>query len=368
MKYDKPFKTFDELAHFLETEHGLPIMHGDAERKYIASALQAIPYYDLINGYKDFFMENDHFRSNVCFPALLLFYSFDRGFQNVIFPFSIMAEDYFKNILSYIMARDFGVSIEDYLNRKNYVTAFKNITYFQTYEHIRSIYEMKEKDENGTIIHPVKYIQKNSKNIEEPTRHYIDNHNHVPPWILLKNVTFSNAINLFLLMKQQQWTEVADLMISAPIPADQKRQILIYALTLIRHFRNHMAHNLKFISFQEQKKFYHGLNRKMLSEWLPKELISESELKHGIGIFDIYAYLLFSMALIPDNPYKLLCVNRLLSYLGTYSNSPESILWTTQYMQYTQATNIPHDFISRLTQYRNSINHHLINQFPASEC
>lgn len=169
-------------------------------------------------------------------------------------------------------------------------------------------------------------------------------------------------------MKQQQWTEVADLMISAPIPADQKRQILIYALTLIRHFRNHMAHNLKFISFQEQKKFYHGLNRKMLSEWLPKELISESELKHGIGIFDIYAYLLFSMALIPDNPYKLLCVNRLLSYLGTYSNSPESILWTTQYMQYTQATNIPHDFISRLTQYRNSINHHLINQFPASEC
>lgn len=350
MNYDKPFKTFDAMAIYLESGHGLTITGGDAERQYISDILHVVPYYDLVNGYKDVFMKDDRFHPGTRFSDLVLFYSFDRGFQNAIFPFSNVVEDYFKNILAYIMARDFGVCRKEYLDRRNYVTSSGKISYAETYENIRRVYEKQKKDESGKTIYPIEYIPKSFHEIEEPTCHYVKIHNHVPPWILLKNVTFSNASNLFCLMKSKQKEEIADMMISADIPVDQKIQILIYSLTLIRKFRNHMAHNLKFISF-DTSKYARGLNRASLSKWIPRELVSKNELKRGIGISDIYAYILFSVALIPNSPYKSLLIARLSSYLGYFSSTPQALLWEAQYVRYAQATHLPLNLRDRLSSY-----------------
>lgn len=367
MEYDKPFKTFDELVHYLETEHGLRITAGDAERKYISSVLHMIPYYDLVNGYKDCFMENDRFCSDVVFPDLLLFYSFDRGFQNVIFPFSIMVEDYFKNILAYVMARDFGVHQDAYLNKRNYVTLSGKLIYKKLHERIRSIYEYRKRDENGCFLIPAEYQFKELKYIDEPTRHYVDRHNHIPPWILLKNVTFSSATNLFRLMKKEQKNEVAQLMIHADIPVDQKIQILIYALTLIRMCRNYIAHNLKFISFSA-KKYSDGLSRKALSKWIPRELVSRKELERGRGISDIYAYILFSLALIPDSFHKILLLSRLSAYLQFMLDAnPRLPLWQKPYSMYIEATNLPPDLRNRLLVYLNALVSRVTSQFPIKE-
>lgn len=80
-KYDKPFKTFDELALYLEMHHGLTVKNGNVERKYISDMLRIIPYYDVVNGYKDCFMSEDRFLPGIRFSDLQTFYSFDRGFQ-----------------------------------------------------------------------------------------------------------------------------------------------------------------------------------------------------------------------------------------------------------------------------------------------
>ncbi len=366
MEYDKPFKTFNELVHYLETEHGLKIINGDAERKYISSILHMIPYYDLVNGYKGCFMENDQFCSDVVFPDLLLFYSFDRGFQNAIFPFSIMVEDYFKNILAYVIARDFGVHQNTYLDERHYVTSSGTLIYKKLHQRIRSIYESRKCDENGQFLIPAEYQFKDLKYIDEPTRHYVDHHDHIPPWILLKNVTFSSATNLFRLMKKKQKSEIAQLMIHADIPVDQKIQILIYALTLIRTCRNYIAHNLKFISFSA-KKYSGGISRKALSEWIPRELVSSKELKHGRNISDIYAYIFFSLALIPDSFHKFLLLSRLSDYLqfmlDTNSRLP---LWQKTYIKYIEATNLPLDLHNRLITYRKVLLSRVISQFPIS--
>lgn len=367
MEYDKPFKTFDELVCYLETVHGLRITNGDAERKYIASVLHMIPYYDLVNGYKDCFMEDDQFRSDVVFPDLLLFYSFDRGFQNVIFPFSIMVEDYFKNILAYIMARDFGVHQDEYLDKRNYVTSSGKIIYKELYKRIRSVYERRKRDEHGRYLIPAEYQFKDLEYIDEPTRHYVDKHNHIPPWILLKNVKFSSATNLFRLMKSEQKKEISQLMISADIPVDQKIQILIYALTLIRMCRNHMAHNLKFISFSAEK-YSRGLSRKALSKWIPRELVSRGELERGRGISDVYAYIIFSLALIPDSFHKILLLSRLSAYLQFLLDTDSRLpLWRKPYTRYIEATNLPPDFYDRLLVYQNVLIPRVTSQFPGRE-
>lgn len=352
MEYDKPFKTFDELAEYLESAHGLTVKGGDAERKYIAYSLRVIPYYDLINGYKECFMDGERFLEGVRFSDLQTFYSFDRGFQNVLFPFSIMVEDYFKNILAYIMARDFGVTVDDYLARRNYVSDKSGISYEWLENRIRSVFQ-KKTDEG--------YVVKKLSKIDEPTRHYVDKHNHIPPWILLKNVTFSNSINLFELMKSEQKREIAGMMISANLPDDQKIQILIYSLTLIRKCRNRIAHNLKFISF-DAARYSTGVSRNALAKWIPRELISRKELNRDIGVHDIYAYFLFSAALIPDCLHKLLLIARLSAYLGYFSDSPLASLWAKQFSRYAQATNLPIDMPQRLAAYQKCVGNHFYEQ------
>lgn len=53
MDYDKPFKSFKELALCLQNEHGL--MVDDVNQA--AYILQFLPYYDLVNGYKEIFRQ-----------------------------------------------------------------------------------------------------------------------------------------------------------------------------------------------------------------------------------------------------------------------------------------------------------------------
>lgn len=103
MDFDKPFRTFEELAVLLRDEHGLAI--GNIEET--VQVLRFIPYYDLVNGYKDVLMYGERFRYPFNITDLLLFHSFDRNFQSSLMSFSTTVEDYFKNVLAYVIAKIF---------------------------------------------------------------------------------------------------------------------------------------------------------------------------------------------------------------------------------------------------------------------
>ncbi|ETS92631.1 hypothetical protein HMPREF1497_2461, partial [Fusobacterium sp. CM21] len=61
MNYDKPFKTYDEQISHLKNVHSLQIN----DESFAKQALKSFSYYDLINGYKDIFMVNDIFKSDI---------------------------------------------------------------------------------------------------------------------------------------------------------------------------------------------------------------------------------------------------------------------------------------------------------------
>ena len=117
MDYDKPFKSFKELALCLQNEHGL--MVDDVNQA--AYILQFLPYYDLVNGYKEILMTNDHFKWPLKISDLAFFHSLDHNFQGSLISFSISIEDYFKNILAYVIAKSFSVSEGDYLDESHYI-------------------------------------------------------------------------------------------------------------------------------------------------------------------------------------------------------------------------------------------------------
>lgn len=328
---DKPFKTYQEMVTYLQDFHHLICL----DPKWDASVLQLVSYYDLINGYKELFMVNDVFKAGVSFEYLYFFHAFDHSLQNVLFEFSVIIENYFKNNLSYVIAKDFGVDAASYLSHKNYLSSRGAVQFSDIYSKITAIYQKAA-----------------PMNIEEPTRHYVLHHNHIPPWILLKNVTFSNSINLFSLMKPPQKEAVSDLLVSASIPPHEKTQIIYYVLTLIRKFRNVIAHNLKFISF-DTKRYSRALNMKSLKRFTPNELLTWRDLHRRIGIYDIYGYIVLSLSLLPNSLEKMSLVQNLISFLENYVS--ESQLHQSIFKNYCAFTGIPQDVILRLKSYVISI-------------
>lgn len=333
-QYDKPFKDWDELVDYLSSFHQLEINNPKTAKRI----LQLVPYYDLVNGYKEIFMDKDQFSPGTSIEDLYIFHSFSRGFQNALFELSTVIEDYFKNILSYVLAKNFGVSTDEYLNRSHYLGKHDQISFDRLSGFIRRTYQKKDPEK-----------------IDEPTKHYWLHHNHIPPWILMKNTTFSNAIDLFWLLKFPQKEEIANMMIIADIPMDQKIQLLRYTLTLVRRCRNVIAHNLKFIAFNN-KKYASHLNKNVLRIWISHDLLSNMDIDSDVGIFDTYGYIVFSLSLLPNSLIKILIINHLLYYLllperqGAQFNGIWQHLWKT----YSQTTNMPIDLSHRLAVYLNN--------------
>ena len=148
ISYDKPFQTFEQLITVLKDKHGLKI----DDPEYIKDILKFIPYYDLVNGYKELFMQNDRFENDTNILDLFLLHSFDHNFQNALFEQSNSIENYFKNILAYVISKSHGVDYKGYLDPNYYLpekTIGRNHKITRTYV----LQEITNIAENLSLIH-----------------------------------------------------------------------------------------------------------------------------------------------------------------------------------------------------------------------
>lgn len=328
---DKPYKNLDELIYILTHDHALKIDNLATAKKILAF----VPYYDLINGYKDYFMDDsDKFKEGITLSFLYYFHMFDRGFQNILFEFSVIIESYYKIALARIISEHIGYLESDYLNPNNYLDKKGKIT-------------------AKKLFHTLQYIRNNST--DNPCKYYRLKHNHVPPWILLKNTSFSNAINLFSLLPRKAKDDMLGELLPIDISSDQKIPLFIYNLTLIRRFRNVIAHNLKFTTFSCNI-YGKNLNKTAIRKWVSQELLSDSELKNETGLYGVYGYIYFSLSIIPDITTKL----RLCHTLGLYTQTCNNIVsknkdlyiwWDHLRHEYFTAIGIPDDFTTRISEY-----------------
>lgn len=237
-QYDKPFKTIDEQISYLQEVHGLTINDVDFAKK----VLLTLSYYDLVNGYKTELMDNEKFKDNITIEYLSNLHMLDKDFQNILFKNSMLIENIFKTKLAYVLSQNFGVDDNDYLSNTHYLPCKGNLQFSSVKRAFLNVYL----DENDQ--------EKPEKTIEQPTSHYAYHHNHIPSWIILRNVSFSNAINLFRLMNGKEKKEVVELMVlDNDVDISDKLNFVVPALNLIRRFRNVIAHNLKFVKHAEPR-------------------------------------------------------------------------------------------------------------------
>ncbi len=273
MNWDKPFKDFNEQIEHLINEYNL-IIDDKAQAKIL---LSSISYYDLINGYKECFMINDKYDGNTSIEDLYYFLTFDRNIQNLLFKYSVYVENRFKTILAYALSKNFGVNMDSYLDLNN----------FQSNKSAVKKYIKLMQSVDNTL---------NSNYLDNPTKHYKHKKNHIPPWILLKNLSFNDCIDLFSILKKDTQENICDYLISNKINRTQRVKFVLNALIIVRKFRNKIAHNLKFITY----KTHNSIMLKNLSKVYGGNLIEREDFKVKRGRNDIYAMILSIITLLNE--------------------------------------------------------------------
>ncbi|MDY2649100.1 MAG: Abi family protein [Pyramidobacter porci] len=316
---DKPFKSYDEQIIRLREEYGLVISNLDFAKRVLSS----ISYYDLVNGYQECMMANGEFHKNISIEALYFFHIFDKRFQGILFQPTLFIENSFKTKLAYLLGQQFGVFEDEYLNETRYHAVKNNLCFSQLKSNI---------------------LRHLGRQPNDATKHYRQHHNHLPPWIALKNLSFADALNLFILLKDSRLKGViVDEMLPASPRFDFSLRLnfLLRSLHLIREVRNQIAHNLKFISFHSR---VNKVPSDILRFFAPYGFLTKREVERSNGMNNVYAMIL-ATSIYLDKFMK----HRFIGNIGNYMKMPQVPQYIVDFVipKYCVMTGIPKDMTSR---------------------
>nr|DAO06228.1 MAG TPA: Abi-like protein [Caudoviricetes sp.] len=319
--YSKPFKTYEEQLKILKNRYKLNI----SDDKFALKLLKTVSYYDLINGSKEcFFKENEEiFEEGVDINHLFSFKILDRNIQNILFKYSVYVENTFKTNLAYTLAKNYGIEIEKYLDENNF-KIFSNSD------------RMDKRNKTLEIIKEAQFLENN------PTFHYKKNHNHIPPWILFKNVNFTDSIDLFTFFKRKDKLEIVKEYFEQDIQnneADEMIELLKTTISIVRKFRNKIAHNAKVITYKTENR----ITLKNLIPNIPSNFIYRTDYRNNIGINDLFA-MISSLILLLNNDVLALHLSQELRVVFDTTNKLNALLIE----KYKKVTNLPNDIEKRL--------------------
>lgn len=281
--YDKPFKTYDQLVDLIESRN---IIVNDRERA--KQALSQFSYYTLINGYKSSFLvhpNSDYFKTGVTFDDLYKLHIIASDFNNIILKYILHIENSLKTKLSYLISQKYGVYTNkddfsnsdpnDYLYKRNYSSSTR-----KKYHVLNSIKEC--------AVHA-----RQNKSILHYTRH----RNHIPPWILITNISFGLAIEWYSILKNTDKIELAYQFLPYSELSNEKIKEFFYkSLQLLREYRNKIAHGHKTIQEHVSTEL-----PKLQLLLLASPLLSEEEYLNNLGKNDVFAVFI-ACAILLDKP------------------------------------------------------------------
>lgn len=339
IQYDRPYLSIAEQIQHLKEDKKLNIDNDD----FASQVLSNISYYTLVNGFKNKFTdENEIFNPDVKFSDLYLAYLIDGELNTIVLKSILFIERQLKSHLAHIVARDFGVyanssySVDANDPQKNFVQiGKKEVDGYLSYEHYQN------------SRYCINILKKLKQALIKPrdnstTSYYKNNHNHIPPWILVNDLSFGTTILWFRILPAQQKQEITTAIFpySDSVDIQKRTDILLNMLQLIAEYRNLIAHGNRtfttmisdILSYKDIKKFSNDI------------ILKRSEYKKGIGKNDFYAAVISILFLTNLSiPYKLF-KNSLQNILIKYESV--KIGGLTIY----QLLNIPENIIQRIEE------------------
>lgn len=231
-------------------------------------------YYEVVNGYKMFLLEEDstkeRYKSGASFEHLTSLYELDKSIRNGVIQASLEIELSLRTAIAYTLAEDFGVEQRQYLHYQNFRQGYTTWS------------NGHPTNERAILLDKLNHIL--TRNIE-PLNHYRSNHGHIPPWILLKETTFGNLKYIFKLLKGPQKDKVISICYGIEISdvTDDLKSLFKDTLSVVNSFRNRAAHSGRIFNF---KSTIHqiGYNNTFHNEIK----ITPAQYRKGLGQSDLY--------------------------------------------------------------------------------
>lgn len=240
----KPFKTVEEQIEILKSR-GLIIK--DEERAL--SFLKNNNYYELINGYKDFFIDKnkteeekkDVYRNDIAFEDIVSLYEFDFETRTIILKGILKIENIIKTKLAYYFSEKYNQEY-NYLNIHNYNDKIKSVKIIADISNIIKINMVSSKSED-------------MRNILE---YYLEKHQNVPLWVLIKKFTFGKLSKFYSALIEEIQFKICDDIEEFYLKEYNKsisinNKTLSQMLEFINIVRNICAHNEKLYNIRYKK-------------------------------------------------------------------------------------------------------------------
>ncbi len=268
---NKTFKTLDEQVDILKNK-GLII--DDVER---AKEILLRENYFFISGYRHLFFksnESKKFIQNTNFRELYGLFNFDRQLRNIIFKNILIIENNIKSVISYNISRNYGITEKNYLNPKNFTRE-----------------PSKTRQVNDLLKKMKRQIRINGGQ-HEATSHYISNYGYIPPWIVVKVLSFGIVSELYGILKVDDQKNIADVF-------NINYQELMSYLTILSNYRNLCAHEDIVYEHKAQKPIYNTKYHQLLN-------IPMMDGEYIYGKEDLFAVIIILKQLLRKDDFTLL--------------------------------------------------------------
>lgn len=334
VQFYKPYRSSSEQLEILKSR-GLIIPDDEIG----TAMLEKIGYYSLINGYSKPFMNlsevgEEKYQDHTTINDIYLQYIIDYELHNFLFPTLTAIENHLKTVLGDVVANYYGVNDKN-PNEPGYLegagVSYLDISNYQ--------YSLKSKKVLRSI---KKHILETSTN---PTAYYRDKKNHLPPWILFRNLSLWQTNSFYRMLQSAHKLEVCSKFVTK-IPSDRQEITLnMFANTfeIIREFRNCIAHGSRLYAFKSKSK----LSFKGIEKLHGAGTVFKSEYEIGIGINDTFGLFLSILILLPSAPEKHRFVTGLEALMNSIKKSQEKES-SDAYTLFMTESKLPNDFIERL--------------------
>lgn len=275
----KNFKTIEEQIELLKTRN--VIFNNETNAKEI---LLNGNYYNIINGYKDLFLEiknKNIYKIGTTFEEIYALYEFDRQLRSIFLEYILKIENSMRALIAYYFSREYGNN--NYLKLDNFETFYKlNVTKEKKQKQIKFIQNL------------LGNINKNiANNIENKyISHYITNYGFIPLWVLVNIMSFGDICNFYRLMKQKE-----RIFVSMNYKINEK--VLSSLLNILSKTRNLCAHGERLYNYEFPT--YTGINDTIYHEKL--NLLKENN-RYIIGKNDLYAVVIALKLLLNKEDYN----------------------------------------------------------------
>lgn len=257
----KEYKTNEDLIRYLSSKGVTISDKADALQK-----IERYTYYSIVNTYKSIFKDkNGKYIDNVTFDEIYALFEFDKELKTTILKYCLEIETVIKSIMSNQISRVYGV--KEYLKITNWDNNISD--------------DIKE-----NLFNKINNEIEKDYNTHTAVTHYIDKYGFVPPFVLVKILTFGVASSYYGLLKQSDRQAIAKYF---KISDKLLKQILKNLTTI----RNVAAHSDRLYNYTS--KFY-----------LSFKLIDKEYIKSD-NITNLYMMIRCMEKLLTNEQYSDLC-------------------------------------------------------------